>query len=334
MRRQTVRETVSDQAERISVVVTTRDRPVYLSATISSLLAQTIVQDIDLHVVDGSLPAVLGNSYPVPEVPECISRLMGVFTAYGGRFFYHPVPGDAGIPKAYQRGHTESKTELVYRTEDDVFLEPECLERLRTSLANAGDKVAAIAPMTPNYNEPRSIHHVVDGNLRNGFQIGTLPDLPEFGSIGLNPFDDQSKWCLPGPVYDVCHIHGGCLYRKSVLDQVCGGWAVEYTRTGHREETVIYVRLHFAGWRLLVDSSARLVHFESNKGGSRPMGRDHESRLKDRKSDEQRFQRELQKLILCNPQVDLPIYDRNKRLSRDEVVRRIQNSTGATLVAT
>ena len=314
---------MSAHHSRISVIVLTRDRAPYLSMTLSSLLAQTIVGNLDVHIVDGSAPHLLARDHHDAQVPECMSRLFGAFTIYGARFFYHPVEPNLGIPRCYQMVHDQSTTEFIYRTEDDVFLEPECLERLLDCLL--GDAtLAAVAPMTPNFDCPRGFHHIGD-RMESGFWLQVPPDYPEFGPLGLVPFDVQSKFSAGDRVYEVCHIHGGCLYRRSAVEAI-GGWAVDYTPTGHREETIIYVRLYFAGQRMAVRTGARLVHFEASKGGSRPKGREHESRLKDRRADEEKFQRELRRLIMADSARDVVIFEGSRPIPTDEYRRRVAES--------
>jgi hypothetical protein len=127
---------------------------------------------------------------------------------------------------------------------------------------------------------------------------------PHLGEI-YEPTDQQEIIVSEDKIWNVCTIHGGSLYRKSAALKV-GGFCTHFSPTGHREETLFYCRLYFAGYELKVRSSSRLWHFESIMGGSRPDGAHADTRQDARRSDESKFQQELLQMIKLLP--ERPVY--------------------------
>jgi GT2 family glycosyltransferase len=276
---------------RITVCINTKDRLEYLLITLSSLLSQTY-QAWDLIIMDASREPVIND--------ERVTRLLVVMKKYGHSVVYE-TDSSIGIPGSYQRMLEIATTELVIRQEDDIWMEPEMIERAHDVLCRpGGEKVGAVGFMTPNfawkghYVEPPAV-------LRNGFkkvfEAATAPTLPWI----WEPNDSQELVVKEDHIWLVCTLHGGSLYRRAAAEAV-GGFCTHFSPTGHREETLFYTRMYLAGWNLAVRSTSRLWHFESTSGGSRPDGARSDSRLNARRSDEGKFQAELLALIEAHPE--------------------------------
>jgi len=273
-------------SDRISVIINTKDRREYLGITLSSLLGQTF-QNWDLTLLDASSEPVIND--------ERISRLLTIFRKYGHQVLYE-TDRSLGIPHTYQRGLEISRNNLLIRMEDDVWMEPEMIERAY-EVINSNEKVGAVGFMTPNWQfhqrqPPPKI-------LRNGFVMRSSNLVPNLGLIH-EPIDQQELVISEDIIWDVCTIHAGSLFRRSAAERV-GGFATHFSPTGHREETLFYCRLWFTGWELKVRSTSRLWHFESSIGGSRPEGAHSQNRQNNRRSDESKFQGELRALIASYP---------------------------------
>ena len=283
-------------SERITIGINTYNRPEYLAVTLSSLLAQTF-QDWDLILADNSDEPVLNREY--------VHRLIGVIKRYGHRFIILQEPG-GGIPQTYQAMMEASPTDLCVRQEDDVWFEPGMLQNLHDAIMS-DENIAAVAPMTPNWKHSLTI--APPDKLKNGFVRTRSGLVPELQTI-LEAVDQQQVVMVaePGQTYDVCTIHGGSLYRKSLMT-AAGGWAKNYSPVGHREETIAYARAYLKGYRLVVAASARLWHFEASLGGSRPAGQNDPNRNAQRSSDEAMFQRELTSLIEKHPDRPIDVFD-------------------------
>ena len=150
------------------------------------------------------------------------------------------------------------------------------------------DKIAAVGAFTPKWNGTKG-----DGKpeeLANGFRWAKASTFNQ--QYAWVP-DDQQEWVINSErTYDVTVIHAGSLFRREAL-QAVGGYATSFSPAGHREETDLYCRLYFAGYRLLVCSGARMWHFAASRGGSRPDGADDSNRRAMVKSDEIMFQARL-----------------------------------------
>jgi GT2 family glycosyltransferase len=263
-------------SERITVTINTKDRVEYLLITLSSLLSQTY-QEWDLILCDASKQPVIND--------ERVHRLLVVFKHYGHNVRYE-VDSCIGIPQSYQRMMELAKTELVIRQEDDVWFEPEMIEQAYEVIQDK-EQIAAVGFMTPNWGNQTLTRNSPDV-LANGFRKVPSNLCPHLGEI-YEPTDQQEIIVSEDKIWNVCTIHGGSLYRKSAALKV-GGFCTHFSPTGHREETLFYCRLYFAGYELKVRSSSRLWHFESIMGGSRPDGAHADTRQDARRSDESKFQ--------------------------------------------
>lgn len=293
--------------QRITVCINTKSRPDFLLVTLSSLLAQTY-QDWDLIICDAS-------SEPVINL-EPIEKLLRIFKKYGHNVRYE-VDNNLGIPQTYEKMRQLAETELVIRQEDDIWMEPECIERAYEVLdplsfsnivklsewPNAKD-IGAVAFMTPHY----LVQSIVSApeKLNNAFYKveghELVPNLP----YALEPRDEQALLTTDDVVWEVCHLHGGSLFKQEAAEAV-GGFCTHLSPVGHREETLFYARMFFAGWKLCVRSTARLWHFEATSGGSRPSGDRDPNRKACQCSDEGKFQAELQELMKANPDRQLTL---------------------------
>lgn len=280
---------------RITVCVNTKDRPSYLGIMLSSLLNQTY-QNFDLILMDASKEPVINR--------EEIARLLGTFKKYGHGVRYE-TDQSIGIPWSYQKMMDMAETEFIVRQEDDVWCEAEMLQMaMQVMEMEGGDKIGAVGFMTPNYTfnapaiEPPEV-------LQNGFQKNENAPTAQGLPFIYEPVDEQGIVVKGDKLWSVCTIHGGSLYRKEAAEQV-DGFCTHFSPIGHREETLFYTRMYMAGWALYVRSTARLWHYESSKGGSRPDGAKGEKRVQARLSDESKFQAELVALIKEHP--DRPLY--------------------------
>ena len=274
---------------RITFCINTRDRQEYLLITLSSLLSQTY-QEWDLIIVDCSHVPCINN--------EAVSRLLTVTKRYGHDVHYE-AEKVIGIPHSYEKMRKLSKTDFFVRQEDDIWMEPEMLERAVDVMMN-DPELGAVGFMTPDYRITYGVSAPSQENFGTGFRWVTgHADAPQLPRV-LEPGDGQGNVILEDMIYYVCNLHGGALIRQEAAEQV-GGFCTHLTPTGHREETLFYGRLFFAGWNLAVRSTSRLWHFESTLGGSRPSGVNDPQRKLNRRSDEAQFQGEFEQLITQHP---------------------------------
>jgi len=280
--------------DRITFTINTKDRVEYLLITLSSLLSQTF-QEWDLIISDASDDPVINR--------EQVSRLLGIIKRYGHKVMYLRDSG-SGIPQTYQKMMGTADTELIVRQEDDIWLEPECLQLLYDTIKE-DDNCAAVGWMTPRFSQV-GCRPTAPDRLANGFVMRPSHLAPNLGLIH-EAVDEQQSIIYEDKTFEVCTIHGGSLYRKSFAEKV-GGFCTHYSPVGHREETMFYLRLYFAGYNLKVRTSIKLWHFESTYGGSRSKGALSDERVSMQRSDEDRFQRELREMISQHPDRQIDIF--------------------------
>lgn len=252
---------------RISVNVNTRNRHNVLPMMLGSLLSQTFT-DYDIIICDAS-------DLPITEHEVC-NKMLELIENNG-----HDVTvlrdNKIGIPQSYQVMMEHSDCNLQLRTEDDLWMEPDCLEQLHAAFCKANDKhLGAVAPMTPQWcHHPHMIDHrehncdqwPAPGEFANGLRRVVVKDIPSLRYI-WEADDQQRCWMPKGPTYEVCVIHAGALYSKAAL-QAAGGFSAHFSPVGHREESHVWLRVYLAGYKLLVTTKARVWHLEVWTGGSR-----------------------------------------------------------------
>jgi GT2 family glycosyltransferase len=207
---------------------------------------------------------ILDDSSPekMPIKFSNIKFLMDVASEQGNRV--EIISGVKGICQAWQKGIEMTETELCMRMEDDVILDPNYLTNLYFEIIQ-NDDIAAVGGMCPN---PKH-YQVIDPPPEDGeFPTGLRKEVRRDGGVFYEPYDGQQNLIRQTRVYEVCHLHGLFLFRKSLVEKV-GGFSTWMSPFGHRDETDLTLRLYFAGYRLLVCTRARLWHGEAPSGGSR-----------------------------------------------------------------
>jgi hypothetical protein len=68
--------------------------------------------------------------------------------------------------------------------------------------------------------------------------------------------------------YEVEHLRGYFLYRKSALEEV-GGFPTDYSQFARREELDTCLRMRMAGYKLMVEPRALCWHLFAMQGGTR-----------------------------------------------------------------
>jgi hypothetical protein len=145
----------------------------------------------------------------------------------------------------HQASIADSKTEWIWRLDDDNIPEPDALEILTR---NIREDVGAVGGL------------VLDPKLNQ-----TLTSLPS------NKIEDiyqglNIQWFKWEGVKEVDHLYSTFIFRKEAAKH---GYCLELSRVGHREETIFTYEMKRAGWKLLVDSSAVTWHMREQQGGIR-----------------------------------------------------------------
>lgn len=218
---------------KITVGIPTRERYDTLSHTLLSLALQT-KKPHEVIVVDDSPNPVDIRNIPIYEY------ILKLFDTYGIK--WRVVFGQKkGQHYSHQMIQEIAEANQIFRIDDDCVAEPNVLELLSSQL---GTGRAAVAPavMMPN---PA---HLPAG-LLNKISDMNSPNAQWFMGTGTNYAE---------------HLYSCFLYRKGIAK-----YDLNLSTVAHREETIFSHSLFRAGYKLLVNSDARVWHFRQPKGGIR-----------------------------------------------------------------
>jgi len=238
----------------LTVGIPVKDRPVELALLLQSLLNQTLQDFQVLLVNDCQETDFLNENSTVQGLIKLLERSGSPVDIIGGD---HKGPQYCG-----QRILENAATELIFRLDDDVVLQPDCLEKLMAVVAEGYD---AVGPIYLDPQRPLEEQVIPEDTSRE--------DLMKAGRVYWQ--DDLFLTCIlqvnlhptdePVPVE---HLNSGFLYRKSAARKA-GGYFLDYSVVGHREETDISYRMFYTGARLAVVPAARAFHFHPAYGGIR-----------------------------------------------------------------
>jgi len=238
----------------LTIGIPVKDRPVELALLLQSLLNQTFQEFRVLLVNDCQETDFLNENSTVQGLVYLLEHSGSPVDIIEGD---HKGPQYCG-----QRILENAETELIFRLDDDVVLQPECLEKLMQVIAAGYD---AVGPIYLDPRRPPEDQVIPEGTSHADLvKVGRVywkDDLFLSGilQVNLHPTDE--------PVA-VEHLNSGFLYRKSAALKA-GGYFLDYSVVGHREETDISYRMFRTWARLAVVPAARAYHFHPAYGGIR-----------------------------------------------------------------
>jgi glycosyltransferase involved in cell wall biosynthesis len=150
-----------------------------------------------------------------------------------------------GQVKNHQLALELATGDLIWRLDDDNLPEPNVLETL---VSNFDDTVGAVAglvitpPCTP-------LPPKLTGKIEDIFS------------------GDNIQWHTFQGKQEVDHLYSSFLFRKKAAIEA-GGYCMELSKVGHREESLISYEMKRKGWKLIVDPKAITWHLRA-KGGIR-----------------------------------------------------------------
>jgi hypothetical protein len=211
-----------------------------LPLVIAGICAQTVKPKKFVIFDDGEMKDLRGVS-PYSHLFPLLMHL--------GIQWYHLPGGRVGQVRNHQTTLDRAETEFVWRLDDDNAPEPDCLENLLKVMEDPA--VGAVAGLV---HDPRSVSN------RPGFITGKIEDI-------LNPFNLQwYQWT--GPPEEVDHLYSTFLYRVEAARKG-GGYPMNLSPVGHREETTFTHAIKRAGYKIVVTPEAKTWHFRESKGGLR-----------------------------------------------------------------
>ena len=240
--------------KKVTIVIPTKNRYDALAMTLWSLYNQTF-KDWDLLILDNSDERIdVREHHLIGQILDMMLR-----AGNGWQLLFNDEPGPQ---TGHQLGLDTSETEFIWRIDDDEMAQPDTLERLYNAISK--DKnIGAIAPLVL---------------LPDSQKIDFVPWTA--GKIGWADYCFQNQDCTFDKLVDVEHLHSSFIYRREVGLEI-GGFFQGFSRVGHREETDFSYRIHKAGYKLLVDTGARITHLKMSTGGIRSNNPNHELWLAD-----------------------------------------------------
>lgn len=238
----------------LTIGIPVKDRPVELALLLQSLLNQTFQRFRVLLVNECQETDFLSENSTVQGLIKLLERSGSPVTI---------VQGDQKGPQyCGQRILEHAATELIFRLDDDVVLQPDCVEKLLAVIAEGYD---AVGPIYLDPQRPTEDQVIPEGtSLEDRMKVGRVYWKDELFLSGILQVNLHPN-AEPVPVE---HLNSGFLYRKSAACKA-GGYFLDYSVVGHREETDISYRMFRTGARLAVAPAARAYHFHPAYGGIR-----------------------------------------------------------------
>ena len=260
---------------RVTIHVCSRDRHSELGLLVQSLRTQTF-QDWDLIVLDSA------SGSPIQGC-QFLNVLFNELKQEGHSVRLYRENNVVGVCRARNRliELDDLGNEFVCRLDDDVILEPDYLERL-LNVINQGFDIAS--GVTPNAGMPcleRETRFL--GDKINVLKLDEEGNILEFG-------DDCGFTYDKSKVLSADHFRSCALYKSEIQKKV--KYPEHLSFVGFREESWFSLNALRLGYKIGVDTKAKVVHLRTPSGGVRVS--DYAERVK---IDEEEFQKFVKKLV-------------------------------------
>lgn len=150
------------------------------------------------------------------------------------------------------RGHklslSETKSDYIWRIDDDDIPEPTCLEKLML-----------VVESDPNIGACGGL--VLDVGMQGTSQMASNKIEDIYLGLNVQWFRPLLETCKP---FEVDHLYSSFVYKRA-KDYYPSG----LSRVGHREETIMTYRMKRDGWKVVVEPNAVTWHLKANSGGIR-----------------------------------------------------------------
>ena len=222
----------------LSVVVLSYDRPAYLERSLASLVAQSFA-DREVVVVDN-------RSASSEAVAGIVARSAGVRLL--------ALPTNRGFTGGMNVGIAAATGRYVLLTEDDIVLEPGCLEALLAHSRSTGDRAVLTGVMLD------------DGTRRIRCAGGEIALGPPFGMRVIGAGEDLAT--VPDVPYAVSYAPGAFLFFPSEVLRSLGSFRSEYFM--YFEDVELCLRARRLGIPIQVVPRARALHLPPAAGPASP----------------------------------------------------------------
>jgi len=156
-----------------------------------------------------------------------------------------------GVCKANNLGLSKARYSHFWTCDDDMNANLDIFEKLSREEEWTKD-IAAIGSTVPTINSMNLISFP-----RNGLRITVDGYIIDVTEVIVN--EDT--------YLDVDFLKSGSLISKKVLKEI-GGWDTQY-KSGYRAETDLFLKMRYLEYRLLINPSSALFHYQYKTGGVR-----------------------------------------------------------------
>ncbi|MDD5288141.1 MAG: glycosyltransferase family 2 protein [Dehalococcoidales bacterium] len=228
------------------------------------------------YCVGRTIDAILSQSYHNWELiicddcsPDETQKIANFYCQHDRRVRYHRNHKRLGLPGNRNQGINLSLGNLIYFIEDDVVLEPNCLEKLFRAfkqLETNGIRVGGIGPRTfepPKKGKLLQLERQVAGRARQRMKIPAFID--RWTGLMYQNFALDCR-----DVMETVLVPSWSLFDKKAVRAVGGYESSAYNRFNFsHEETDLFVRLKRSGYSLYFHPEAIAHHRHESRGGTR-----------------------------------------------------------------
>jgi GT2 family glycosyltransferase len=235
-------------------MVTTKNRPTELALLMQSLRTQTH-QDFDLYILDDASQNPSMNNY-------FVNYLIQKLKLEGHKVMMIQNNIGAGVCRARQQlvdyVLKNSTNPLMGRLDDDVILEPDYISKLVNVIQNGYDIASGVTP------------HIIGNRIRRETKfvspVINRVVLNNDGSFLINS-DDCGFEYTESKILTADHFRSCMICKREVHDQI--EYEDNLTNVGFREEEFFSFRAILKGFKIGVDTSAKVQHLVCPSGGTR-----------------------------------------------------------------
>ena len=241
--------------EVISVIIPTYNRAYCIERTIDSVLAQTF-SNWELIICDDAST----------DDTESVAKS---YCERDSRVRYHRNPQRYGTPRNRNTGISLSKGELIYFVEDDVVIEPQCLEILVSTLKELRARGVKVGGVGPRTFEPQKqgrlmlLERYVANQKRKRMETPALIDKWTafiYENFALDCNDAVETVAVPA----------WSLYTRDALRAIKGYEEKAYNWLNNSQvEAEFVVKLRKKGYKLYFQPRAVAYHKHEARGGTR-----------------------------------------------------------------
>lgn len=241
--------------EIISIILPTYNRAYCIERTIDSILAQTF-SNWELIICD--------------DASTDDTRLIAQsYCERDARIHYHRNPQRQGLPKNRNIGVSFAKGELIYFIEDDVVIEPDCLEKLVETFRELRAKDIKVGGIGPRSFEPQKqgrlmlLERYVGNQKRKRMNSPSLID--KWTGLMYQNFALDCDGAI-----ETMLVPSWSLFARDALKEIGGYEEKAYNKFNYsHEETDFFVRLRKRGYKLYFQPRAVAHHKHEAGGGTR-----------------------------------------------------------------